>query len=91
MTTILLVEDAHELAQVIVRELETTGYHVLHAADGIAALHVHAAEQPALVIPGLDAAQIGWFRSFAAFAAISFHARVDADGTGRGDRPRGGA
>ncbi|HYK84081.1 MAG TPA: response regulator transcription factor [Ktedonobacteraceae bacterium] len=63
MTTILLVEDAHELAQVIVRELETTGYHVLHAADGIAALHVHAAEQPALVIldwmlPKLDGLEV---------------------------------
>lgn len=50
MTTILLVEDAHDLAQVIIRELEAIGYHVLQASDGVAALQIHAAEQPALVI-----------------------------------------
>ena len=63
MTTILLVEDAHELAHVIRRELETTGYRVLHAEDGFAALHIHAAEQPALVIldwmlPKLDGLEV---------------------------------
>jgi DNA-binding response OmpR family regulator len=50
MTTILLVEDAHDLAQVIIRELEAIGYRVLQASDGVAALQIHAAEQPALVI-----------------------------------------
>lgn len=32
MTTILLVEDAADLAQVILRELEAAGYEVVHAA-----------------------------------------------------------
>ncbi len=50
MTKILLVEDTHDLAQIIMRELEAIGYHVLQASDGIAALQIHAAEQPALVI-----------------------------------------
>jgi DNA-binding response OmpR family regulator len=50
VTTILLVEDARELAQVIVRELQATGYETLHASDGAAALGLHAREQPDLVI-----------------------------------------
>lgn len=63
MTTILLVEDAHDLAQVIIRELEAIGYRVLHASDGVAALQIHAAEQPALVIldwmlPNLDGLEV---------------------------------
>lgn len=41
---ILLVEDAVDLAQVIIRELEVSGYHVTHAKDGRAAL---AAERTA--------------------------------------------
>ena len=49
MTTILLVEDAYDLAQVIIRELEASGYSVLHASDGLTALQLHAKEQPALV------------------------------------------
>jgi DNA-binding response OmpR family regulator len=63
MTTILLVEDAHDLAQVIIRELEAIGYRVLQASDGVAALQIHAAEQPALVIldwmlPKLDGLEV---------------------------------
>ncbi|MEO6890034.1 MAG: response regulator transcription factor [Ktedonobacteraceae bacterium] len=50
MTTILLVEDAYDLAQVVIRELEANGYHVLHASDGIAALQLHEEQAPALVI-----------------------------------------
>jgi DNA-binding response OmpR family regulator len=50
MTTILLVEDAVDLAQVIARELETAGYHVLHAADGLTALKLYARCEPDLVI-----------------------------------------
>ena len=50
MTTILLVEDAADLAQVIVRELEAAGYETLHAADGLTALELHARHQPDLVI-----------------------------------------
>lgn len=34
MTTILLVEDAYDLAQMIIRELKTNGYDVLHLGDG---------------------------------------------------------
>ncbi len=34
MKTILLVEDAAELAQVIDRELTASGYKVIHAEDG---------------------------------------------------------
>jgi DNA-binding response OmpR family regulator len=59
MTTLLLVEDAHDLAQVLIRELEANSYRVVHASDGLAALQMHLQEQPALVIldwmlPGLD-------------------------------------
>ncbi len=37
-----MVKDAANLAQVIVRELETAGYQTVHAADGVAALKLHA-------------------------------------------------
>src|SRR5512136_116635 len=50
MTTILLVEDALVLAQVILRDLEAEGYRVLHAADGEVALDLFAAQSPDLVI-----------------------------------------
>ena len=36
--TILLVEDAQDLAQVILRDLRAEGYDMLHAADGLTAL-----------------------------------------------------
>src|SRR5579885_1905376 len=63
MTTILLVEDARDLAQVIVRELETAGYRTLHVADGLSALEAHAREQPDMVIldwmlPRLDGLEV---------------------------------
>ena len=63
MTTILLVEDAVDLAQVIVRELEAAGYGTLHAADGLAALELHAQHVPDLVIldwmlPKLDGLEV---------------------------------
>ena len=50
MAKILLVEDTHDLAQVIIRELEANSYEVLYASDGVAAVRMHAREQPALVI-----------------------------------------
>jgi DNA-binding response OmpR family regulator len=50
METILLVEDESDLAQVILRELENTGYTTVHAADGIAALDMHAHHTIDLVI-----------------------------------------
>ncbi len=37
MTTILLVEDALDLAQAITRELQASGYGVIHTADGVSA------------------------------------------------------
>ncbi len=63
MKTILLVEDACDLAQVIIRELEMNGYRVLHASDGLTGLQLHAHEQPALVIldwmlPKLDGLEV---------------------------------
>lgn len=63
MTTILLIEDAQELAKMISNELETQGYSVLHRCDGVSALQAHAAEQPALVIldwmlPKLDGLEV---------------------------------
>jgi DNA-binding response OmpR family regulator len=63
MATIVLVEDAADLAQVIVRELEAAGYRVVHAADGLAGLELHAREQPDLVIldwmlPRLDGLEV---------------------------------
>ena len=63
MTTILIVEDARDLAHMIMREMETHGYHVLHASDGLDALRIHEAERPDLVIldwmlPKLDGLEV---------------------------------
>jgi DNA-binding response OmpR family regulator len=63
MSTILLVEDTLELAQVVARELTAAGYRVVHAADGRRALALHAAEHPDLVIldwllPVLDGLEV---------------------------------
>jgi DNA-binding response OmpR family regulator len=63
MTKILLVEDTYDLAQVIKRELETSGYTVFHASDGLTALRLHGREQPALVVldwmlPKLDGLEV---------------------------------
>ncbi len=63
MTTILLVEDEIQLAQVIIQELEKFGYHVLHASDGLTALHLREQHQPDLIlldwmIPALDGLEV---------------------------------
>ncbi|HEY6286733.1 MAG TPA: response regulator transcription factor [Ktedonobacteraceae bacterium] len=63
MTTILLVEDAYDLAKMIISELEAQGYLVLHMCDGVSALQAHTTEQPALVIldwmlPELDGLEV---------------------------------
>ena len=50
MQTILLVEDEPKLADVLVRELRSAGYQVMHAADGLAALDLQTHHQPDLVI-----------------------------------------
>jgi DNA-binding response OmpR family regulator len=63
MATVLLVEDTVELAQVIARELEAVGYHVLHAVDGPTALAL-AAREPVDValldwmLPGMDGLEV---------------------------------
>jgi DNA-binding response OmpR family regulator len=61
--TILLVEDTPDLAQIIQRELQASGYTVLHAADGLAALQIHAEHHPDLVVldwmlPRLDGLEV---------------------------------
>lgn len=63
MTRILLVEDARDLAHVIMQDLEAHGYCVFHASDGVDALQVQEAEQPSLVIldwmlPKLDGLEV---------------------------------
>ena len=50
MPTILLVEDAQDLARVIRRELEDAGYRVLLAADGATGLQMFRSHAPDLVI-----------------------------------------
>ncbi len=63
MTTILLIEDALDLAGVIRRELQAEGYEVRHAADGLAALQLFGQHTPDLVIldwmlPKLDGLEV---------------------------------
>lgn len=50
MSAILLVEDTHELAQLIFNELESNGYQVYRAEDGEKALRLFAETHPDLVI-----------------------------------------
>jgi DNA-binding response OmpR family regulator len=61
--TVLLVEDTGDLAQIVARELESSGYRVLRAADGKAALDLHARARPDLLVldwmlPGLDGLEV---------------------------------
>ncbi len=61
--TVLLVEDTPDLARVLARELEASGYRVLRAADGRTALDLHARDRPDLVVldwmlPGLDGLEV---------------------------------
>jgi len=50
LPTILFIEDALDLAEVIRRELEAGGYRVRHAADGLTGLQAFAQQPPDLVI-----------------------------------------
>jgi DNA-binding response OmpR family regulator len=50
MKKLLLVEDAQDLAQLIIRELKADGYEILYASDGVEALRLHEEQRPALVI-----------------------------------------
>lgn len=63
MATILLVEDAPDLAQLISRELESMGYNVIHAAGGLAALELFKRYPPDLLVldwmlPELDGLEV---------------------------------
>jgi len=63
VAVILFVEDAVDLSRVVVRELESAGYDVLHTASGETALHLHRERQPDLVIldwmlPDLDGLEV---------------------------------
>src|SRR5690242_11788514 len=60
---ILVIEDEANIMEVIRLYLESAGYTVLHASDGIAGLELHAREQPDLVVldlmlPGLDGMEV---------------------------------
>jgi len=50
MAKILLVEDEHDLAQIVLRELIAAGYETLYASNGVEALDIHAREQADLII-----------------------------------------
>jgi DNA-binding response OmpR family regulator len=63
MSTILLVEDARDLAQIILSELESNGYQVKLATDGEMALKLFQNSSPDLVIldwmlPKLDGLEV---------------------------------
>lgn len=63
MPTILLVEDAIDLAHALIRDLKKADFEVHHAADGLHALQLHAEKKPDLVIldwmlPGLDGLEV---------------------------------
>ena len=63
MAKILLVEDTSDLAHVIRRELEASGYQIVQAGDGLSALRLHEKEAPDLVIldwmlPQLDGLEV---------------------------------
>jgi DNA-binding response OmpR family regulator len=63
MAAIVLIEDALDLAQVVVREMEAAGYQVAHAADGQAGIALCERERPDLVIldwmlPRLDGLEV---------------------------------
>jgi DNA-binding response OmpR family regulator len=63
VATILLVEDAVDLAIIIARELRNKGYTVEHVVDGLSAIEVHARLCPDLlildwVLPKLDGLEV---------------------------------
>jgi DNA-binding response OmpR family regulator len=81
--TILVVEDALELAPLIVRELEGAGFATQHAADGLTALEVHASTLPDAIIldwmlPKLDGLEVlRQLRRTAATPVLMLTARDD--------------
>jgi len=50
MASILFIEDTRELAQIVIQELEASGYHVTHAADGESGLAAFQRAAPDLII-----------------------------------------
>ena len=50
MATILLIEDALDLAGMVVKELEANGYTAVHAADGLSGLRFFQDEPPDLIV-----------------------------------------
>lgn len=63
MATILIVEDEHNLSNLIRRNLEEEGHCILQTFDGLSALTTAASESPDLVIldimlPGLDGLEV---------------------------------
>lgn len=50
MVKILLVEDERDLALIVRRELESAGYQVIHAIDGVVALELHGREAIDMII-----------------------------------------
>src|SRR5205823_6409586 len=63
MTTVLVVDDEHNLVELVQGYLEHEGYRVLTAGDGPTALELVRSEQPDLVIldvmlPGLDGVEV---------------------------------
>ncbi len=63
LKTLLLVEDAADLAKVVARELGAAGYRVLCAGDGMEGLRLHEESHPDAVIldwmlPGLDGLEV---------------------------------
>lgn len=83
MTTILIIEDAIELAQAIQREFEGAGYTTIHAADGQAGAQLFRQNKPDLVIldwmlPKLDGvAVLGTIRANSAVPVLMLTARSE--------------
>ena len=73
MSSILLIEDTQDLAQVVARELKTAGYQVEHAPDGLSGWQRFESHRPDLVIldwmlPGMDGLDL--LRRFRAQSAV---------------------
>ena len=83
VTTVLLIEDAEGLSQVIARELEAVGYGVLQARDGVSGLESFATGEPDLVIldwmlPRLDGLEVlKQIRATSAVPVLMLTARGD--------------
>jgi two-component system, cell cycle response regulator DivK len=61
MTSILLVEDAHDIRQIVELLLDAAGYIVWGVADGVSALRMAEQNQPDLIIMDLALPQLdGW-------------------------------